>query len=145
MAAIRGKNTRPELTVRRLLYSKGYRFRLHGKDLPGRPDIVFSARRKIIEIMGCFWHRHPHCSFATNPLTRKDFWRSKFKLNVSRDAENKRLLESLGWCVLVIWECEVDGTDLPERLSSFLGPPRFLRMAPSCGFPRLEKLGMKEL
>lgn len=129
MAAIKGKNTRPELTVRQLLHARGYRFRLHSKDLPGRPDIVFSARRKIIEIMGCFWHRHPGCAFAANPLTRKEFWQSKFDTNVSRDIENKRLLESMGWRVLVIWECEVDGPNLSDRLCCFLGPPRFLPVA----------------
>lgn len=126
MAAIKGKNTRPELIVRQLLHARGYRFRLHLKDLPGRPDIVFSARRRIIEIMGCFWHRHPGCVFATSPSTRKEFWQSKFETNVSRDAENMCLLESLGWRVLVIWECEVIGSDLPERLRGFLGRPRFL-------------------
>ena len=124
MAAIRGKDTKPELVVRRLLHSLGYRYRLHGRDLPGKPDIVLAARRKIVEIRGCFWHRHPGCPLAAVPVTRADFWQKKFSRNVARDAENLAALERLGWDVLVVWECEAGAPELRVRLENFLGPAR---------------------
>jgi DNA mismatch endonuclease Vsr len=123
MAAISGKNTRPEMQVRRLAHRLGYRYRLHVRDLPGRPDIVFPARRKIIEIRGCFWHRHPGCVLAATPGTRADFWQEKFRATVARDARNITALEARGWAVMVIWECEVKEIALRERLSTFLGRP----------------------
>lgn len=125
MGRIRGKNTKPELFVRRLLHRLGYRFRTHSKELPGRPDIVFSARRRVVFVHGCFWHRHD-CDRAYVPKTRSEFWQRKFRRNVERDREDQDRLQSLGWQVLVIWECEInpDG-DLEKRLTDFLGPCRY--------------------
>ncbi len=122
MRAIRATNTKPEVTVRRLLHSMGYRFRLHRRDLPGKPDIVFSGRMKVIEVRGCFWHRHsePGCRNAVLPRSRADWWRTKLDSNVARDARNLSLLEGLGWSVLVLWECQLVLPGLPERLRVFL-------------------------
>ena len=122
MSRIRGKNTEPELMVRRLIHGLGYRYRLHVRDLPGRPDIVFPSRRKIIEVRGCFWHRHPGCSLAAIPATRVDFWEAKLSGTVARDAKNLAALESSGWNVMVLWECEISETHLADRLRRFLGP-----------------------
>jgi DNA mismatch endonuclease Vsr len=122
MRAIRGKNTRPELRVRKLLYGLGYRYRVHCRDLPGRPDIVFKGRRKVIEVRGCFWHQHG-CKNSVLPVARRDFWRAKLAANVSRDQRNCASLRSLGWATLVIWECEIaQDRELKGRLKRFLGP-----------------------
>ena len=123
MAAISGKNTRPEILVRGVAHRMGYRFRLHDKELPGRPDIVFPGRRRIIEVRGCFWHRHPGCFCSASPGTRAQFWQAKFLATVARDARNLASLEELGWKVMVVWECEADDDRLSERLRGFLGPP----------------------
>jgi DNA mismatch endonuclease Vsr len=109
----------------------GYRYRLHAKGLPGRPDIVFPGRRKIVEVRGCFWHRHPGCGRAATPTTRAGFWRAKFQATVARDADNLALLQASGWAVMIIWECEVKDANLAERLRNFLGPPR-AHQQPSC-------------
>lgn len=122
MAAIRGKDTKPEMIVRRLLHRLGYRYRLHAANLPGRPDLVFAARRKAIEIRGCFWHRHAGCLKAATPATRAEFWQAKFTATVERDLRNEAALVSLGWSLLVVWECEVTGPAIVERLVDFLGP-----------------------
>lgn len=124
MSANVGRNTGPELAVRRILHVMGYRYRIHGATLPGRPDIVFSRRRKVIEVRGCFWHRHPGCPAAATPATRPEFWADKFATTVARDARNLAALETAGWRVLVIWECELGDPRLSGRLLSFLGPPR---------------------
>jgi DNA mismatch endonuclease Vsr len=124
MSAIGGKNTRPEIAIRKLAYAMGYRYRLHVKGLPGQPDIVFPVRRKIIEVRGCFWHRHPDCAMSANPATRQEFWQAKFAATVARDSRNLAALEASGWQVLVIWECELRDVHISERLRSFLGPPR---------------------
>lgn len=124
MAAITGKNTRPEMIVRRLVHRMGYRYRLHAANLPGRPDLVFPGRRKIIEVRGCFWHRHPGCALTATPATRSDFWQAKFQATVSRDACNLIALEASGWAVMVIWECELKNPLLANRIRTFLGPPR---------------------
>lgn len=126
MSAVRGKGTKPELLVRRLLHRLGYRYRLHRKDLPGRPDIVFLRRRKAIEVRGCFWHQHPDpsCRKARPPASNQDFWNDKLRRNVERDALNLRKLGDADWEVLVLWECEVMETDLARRLTNFLGTPR---------------------
>lgn len=117
MRQVRGKDTAPELVVRRLLHSLGYRFRLHRADLPGHPDIVLSRRRKIIFVHGCFWHRHPRCRKTTTPATNREFWMSKFRHNVERDKRKTCQLQLLGWEVLVVWECETrDLERLKERL-----------------------------
>nr|WP_082700674.1 very short patch repair endonuclease [Magnetospirillum sp. XM-1] len=106
MAAIKGKNTKPELVVRRLVWGLGFRYRLHGRNLPGRPDLVFPGRRKVIFVHGCFWHRHDGCRLAYKPSTRAEFWQEKFDLNRQRDLDAVNALEDLGWTVLIIWECQ---------------------------------------
>lgn len=136
MAAIKGADTRPELIIRRLLHAAGYRYRLHLRTLPGRPDIVFPARQKVIEVMGCFWHRHAGCPRAAMPATRADFWQTKFERNVARDTRNIAALNEAGWHVLVIWECEVSHGGIADRLRDFLGPPRFqIEDRPTSLFP----------
>jgi DNA mismatch endonuclease (patch repair protein) len=106
MSGIRGKNTAPELMVRSYLHRAGLRFRLHRKGLPGRPDLVLPRYEAIVEVRGCFWHRHPGCRFATTPSSNKAFWQTKFKENTSRDRLNARRLSRMGWRVFTIWECE---------------------------------------
>jgi DNA mismatch endonuclease (patch repair protein) len=128
MAAIRGKDTKPEMAVRRLLHALGYRYRLHRKDLPGKPDIVLPGRRKAIEIRGCWWHRHPDpcCPNVAMPKTRVDFWSAKFEANVARDHRNEVALHEMGWDLLILWECEVKALEsLADRLTAFLGPVNF--------------------
>jgi DNA mismatch endonuclease Vsr len=123
LAAVAGKDTAPELRVRRLLHRMGFRFRLHRRDLPGTPDIVLAGRRKIIEVRGCFWHRHPDpaCRNAVLPKVRAAWWAEKLARNVARDERNLAALNDAGWSVLVLWECEVkDESLLADRLRSFL-------------------------
>ena len=121
MARIRSRDTQPELTVRRLLYSLGYRYRLHRSDLPGSPDICFPARKKVIFVHGCFWHRHDGCARATTPKTRTSFWEEKFRKNVIRDRRNITGLVELGWETMVVWECETKDLErLAPRLVRFL-------------------------
>lgn len=111
MSGIRSKNTKPEMIVRSWLHSHGYRFRLHRKDLPGRPDLVLPKWNTVILINGCFFHHHPGCRLAYIPKTRTEWWIEKFKVNEERDTRNIEELEALGWQVLVIWECQVrDGS-----------------------------------
>ena len=107
MSAIKSKNTKPEIAVRKLLHSMGYRFRLHRKDLPGSPDIVLPKYKTVIFVHGCFWHRHENCKYASTPKTRKEFWENKFKLNLKRDADVQEKIKSIGWQSVVIWECEI--------------------------------------
>lgn len=107
MSGIRSKNTKPELQVRRLLFSLGYRFRLHRKELPGTPDIVMPSRRVAIFVHGCFWHRHNNCSLAKLPKTNSEFWMKKLSGNIRRDKEKYRELARCGWRILVVWECAV--------------------------------------
>lgn len=124
MAAIRGRDTGPELRVRRLLHKLGYRYRLHEPRLPGRPDIAFPGRKKVIEVRGCFWHCHdsPSCRKAKLPATRSSFWSAKLDSNVARDRRNIEALTALGWSTLIVWECELRNEDeLQRRLTSFLG------------------------
>ena len=117
MAAIRGRDTTPELKVRRMLHRLGYRFRLHRRDLPGTPDIVLPRYRTVIFVHGCFWHRHPGCRFATRPRTRSGFWEEKFRQNISRDSRQQSGIAAMGWRVIVVWECELrDPGVLAERL-----------------------------
>ena len=117
MSRIRGKDTTPELVVRSALHRMGFRFRLHKKDLPGRPDIVLSRYRTAVFVHGCFWHRHPGCTKAYTPKSRIRFWQSKFDQNVKRDAAVRDQLERLGWNVVVVWECEVSELGFEERLA----------------------------
>ena len=107
MSGIRGKNTKPELLVRSLLFKAGYRFRLHRKDLPGTPDIVMPGRRVAIFIHGCFWHRHYSCSLARLPKSNAEFWKTKLSGNELRDQTKYRDLANIGWRILVIWECAI--------------------------------------
>ena len=122
MAAIRGKDTHPEMKVRRLLHRFGYRYVLHGKNLPGKPDLVFPSRRKAIFVHGCYWHCHD-CRFGSVvPKTNTAFWQEKRAKNVTRDLEQERALTSQGWSVLVVWECETKApASLWPKLSGFLG------------------------
>ena len=120
MAKIRGVDTKPELFVRKALYARGYRYRLHAKDLPGRPDLVFRKRRAVVFVHGCFWHRHG-CKKTTHPKSRHDYWQEKFASNVARDKRNQEQLTEDGWRVFVVWECELE--EALDRLAAFLGPP----------------------
>lgn len=115
MSRIKNRDTKPELIVRSLLHRKGYRFRLHRKDLPGKPDITLPRFKTVIFVHGCFWHRHEGCRYAYNPKSRVDFWQKKFSCNVIRDQEVQNALLELGWKVYVIWECETKKTELLER------------------------------
>lgn len=107
MAAVHSKDTAPELVLRRLLHALGYRYRLHGGDLPGRPDLVFPARRKVIFVHGCFWHRHAGCKYTTTPKTRRRFCAQKFASNTRRDARSIRELGNKGWQSLIVWQCQL--------------------------------------
>jgi DNA mismatch endonuclease (patch repair protein) len=121
MSRIRGANTKPEIRVRSLLHHMGYRFRLHRKDLPGKPDIVLPKYETVIFVHGCFWHRHPDCQFAYTPKSRVEFWTKKFARNVERHDEVEAELTSLGWNVVVVWECETrDEETLYELLTERL-------------------------
>jgi DNA mismatch endonuclease, patch repair protein len=121
MAKIRSKNSMPEMLVRRLVHSLGYRYRLHCTDLPGTPDIVFRGLRKIILMHGCFWHGHPRCPNNRMPKSRLDFWVPKITGNRKRDLKNARELRKQGWSILVIWECQTkNAKKLLDRVSSFL-------------------------
>jgi len=106
MAQIRAKNTAPEKLVRSFLHNMGYRFRLHRKDLPGKPDIVLPKYKKIIFVHGCFWHQHKGCKRATMPKSNKRYWKNKLENNIKKDIINRNELKRLGWEVLIIWECE---------------------------------------
>ena len=106
MSAIKSKNTKPEIKVRKVLHSMGYRFRLHSKDLPGSPDIVLPKYKTVIFVHGCFWHRHENCKYASTPKTRKEFWNKKFTENKKRDSEIQEKIKILDWRSVVIWECE---------------------------------------
>ena len=117
MSAIKSKNTKPEIAVRKLLHSMGYRFRLHRKDLPGSPDIVLPKYKTVIFVHGCFWHRHENCKYASTPKTRKEFWENKFKANLKRDLEIQEKIKNLDWRSVVIWECETRSfDDLRKRI-----------------------------
>jgi DNA mismatch endonuclease (patch repair protein) len=122
MRRIKGWDTRPELLVRRLAHAMGYRYRLHRKDLPGKPDLVFGPRRKVIFVHGCFWHQHEGCRGGRVPESNTDYWVPKLRRNTERDAAARAALEARGWGVLTIWDCETrDESALRMRLSSFLG------------------------
>ena len=124
MRAVKGRDTSLEMTIRRLIYSMGYRYRLHRKDLPGTPDLVFSSRRSVLFLNGCFWHGHDCKRGARVPKTNVDYWRNKIARNISRDMQNQAALQAQGWRVLVIWECQIkDESALKRRLLAFLGPP----------------------
>lgn len=121
MAGIKGKNTKPEMIVRRLVHGMGFRFRLHRKDLPGSPDLVFPRLKKVIFVHGCFWHRHPECRLAYTPKSNTQFWLRKLEGNMRRDAIAVQALSTLGWRVLIVWECEVANLPvLREKVNLFM-------------------------
>lgn len=115
MRAIKGRDTLPEVIVRKWLYANGYRFRCQYRKVPGHPDVALPKLRTLIEIRGCFWHRHPNCSAATMPKTNRLFWRTKFKANVARDARHEKEWTALGWNVIIIWECGLRTEKARER------------------------------
>lgn len=121
MAQVKSKDTKPELAVRRLLHGLGYRYRLHRKDLPGKPDLVFPARHKAVFIHGCFWHSHAGCERARLPSSNKDYWHAKLRRNRERDERNLILLQQEGWKPFVMWECELaDLEAIARNLTDFL-------------------------
>ena len=126
MRRVRGKDTAPELLVRRMVHKMGFRFRLHRKDLPGTPDLVFPRFHAVIFVHGCFWHRHPdpHCHLARMPKSRLDFWEPKLTGNRLRDLRDQAALKAAGWRILVVWECELgDKEQLQNRIKAFLEKP----------------------
>lgn len=121
MRRVRSVDTTPEMTVRRLTHALGYRYRLHKKDLPGKPDLVFASKKKVIFVNGCFWHGHPCKRGNRIPKTNREYWLKKIRGNVERDAANLKQLQLLGWSVLNIWECETrDRAWLEKRIAGFL-------------------------
>jgi DNA mismatch endonuclease, patch repair protein len=122
MRRIRGKDTRPEMLVRRLVHSMGYRYRLHAASLPGKPDLVFAGRRRVIFVHGCFWHQHVGCAGSHIPKSNRGYWRPKLERNRARDAEHLKALRTDGWRCLILWECELrDHVVLRGRITRFLG------------------------
>lgn len=121
MAQVKSKGMKPEMQVRRLLHGLGYRYRLHRKDLPGRPDIVFPSRRKIVFVNGCFWHKHAGCPRVRIPATNRDYWLAKLERNRARDERNLALLQADGWAAMTVWECQLkDIAAVTESLTQFL-------------------------
>lgn len=124
MRAVKSANTTPELVVRRLVHAQGYRYRLHRRDLPGQPDLVFARLGRAVQVHGCFWHRHACEAGRSTPATRLDYWQAKFARNVARDRRSLRALRRRGWSVLVVWECQTrlsNRAALERRLARFLG------------------------
>jgi DNA mismatch endonuclease, patch repair protein len=127
MAGIQGKNTKPELVLRHALHRLGLRYRLHVSGLPGRPDIVMPKYRAVVQVQGCFWHRHECCSFATTPTSNIPFWTTKFADTVRRDRRNVEALRQLGWRVAVVWECSINkqgGNAVATRIATWLSSRR---------------------
>ncbi|MBB4279304.1 very short patch repair endonuclease [Rhizobium mongolense] len=123
MSGIRGKNTGPELAVRKTAHALGYRFRLHRKDLPGSPDLVFPRKNTVVFVHGCYWHRHEGCRHCYTPKSNIEFWAAKFKKNIARDERVREELEQRGWRVVTLWECETaDEDDLRIRLKEVFRP-----------------------
>lgn len=120
MSHIKSKNTKPEITVRKIIYSLGYRYRLHRKDLPGKPDLAFIKKKKVIFINGCFWHGHSGCKKSALPDTNYEFWNDKIKNNVNRDTLNYQRLKDMGWKYLVIWQCELKNDNLENIKSDII-------------------------
>lgn len=124
MGRIRGRDTAPEVAVRSLLHRAGFRFRLHLKTLPGKPDIVLRSRQAVIFVHGCFWHRHEGCKQCYSPKSNIPFWEAKFAGNIERDEKNTRALKSAGWKVIIAWECELSNpTKLEAKLKRLLQKP----------------------
>jgi len=122
MASVRSKDTKPEIKVRRLVHGLGYRYRLHRKELPGNPDLVFPSRKKVIFVHGCFWHGHKNCPAAKRPLSNQDYWLPKLDRNKKRDQAHADKLRKLGWGILTVWECQTkDEKKLETTIKNFLG------------------------
>ncbi|MBN2402764.1 MAG: DNA mismatch endonuclease Vsr [Spirochaetes bacterium] len=117
MSRIRHKDTKPEIIVRKFLHSKGLRYRLHDKKLPGKPDLVLKKYNTVVQIHGCFWHRHKGCKYFVIPKTRTEWWLNKINDNINRDKENKKKLKKLGWKTFVIWECKLRGNKRADTLN----------------------------
>ncbi|ABM18799.1 very short patch repair endonuclease [Pseudomonas indoloxydans] len=124
MRAVRSRDTKPELTVRRFLHAAGLRYLLHDRRLPGSPDLVFPKYRTVVFVHGCFWHQHPNCAAASRPQTNTEYWSRKLTRNVERDERNRAELEASGWTVLVIWECEIRKRDALDRLAKAIRSSR---------------------
>ena len=143
MSGIRGRNTRPELTIRQLLFASGFRFRLHRKDLPGKPDIVLPKYRVAIFVHGCFWHRHSGCRFATTPRSNQEFWLAKLEANRLRDQRNVEALQRSGWRVLEVWECAtrlLESPLLQKELARLVrASDEFASLEPRLGKPKRRK------
>ncbi len=121
MAAVRSKDTKPEMMIRRLVYSMGYRYKLHSDALPGKPDLVFSSKKKVVFVHGCFWHGHNGCNKAQLPKSRTDFWQDKIENNVRRDKRVKRALNRKGWRYLIIWQCQINNLEkVKAKIYTFL-------------------------
>lgn len=120
MSQIKGKNTKPEMLVRKFLFANGIRYRLHDKKLPGKPDMVFPKFKKVIFIHGCFWHRHENCQYFNIPKTRTEWWLNKINTNKKKDTENTLSLKKLGWKVITIWECELKPNIKDKKLTSII-------------------------
>lgn len=121
MRSVHSRDTKPEMLVRRLVHSMGFRYRLHRKDLPGKPDLVFLSRKKVVFVHGCFWHRHPGCGMARLPKSNQDFWLPKLSANRDRDIKIEKELFASGWRVLTVWECELkDVEQLKAKILEFL-------------------------
>ncbi|MDP0494923.1 MAG: very short patch repair endonuclease [Verrucomicrobiota bacterium JB024] len=121
MSRVKAKDTKPEMTLRRLVHGLGFRYRLHRRDLPGTPDLVFPGRGAVIFMHGCFWHRHPGCGLTRMPKSRVEFWRTKLEANRERDLRHQRELAEMGWRVLVVWECELRDLDaVARKVEAFL-------------------------
>lgn len=124
MSKIKGKNTGPEMIVRKYLFREGFRYRIHQKNLPGHPDIVLKKYNTVILIHGCFWHQHPGCRLCRTPKTRQDYWIPKIERNVQRDEEHLTALKHLGWNVITVWECDLHKKKLEETLANLVGKIR---------------------
>jgi DNA mismatch endonuclease, patch repair protein len=121
MSRVRSMDTKPEMTVRRLVHRMGFRYRLHNRKLPGNPDLVFARRGKIIFVHGCFWHRHGSCKNTRWPKSKLDFWKPKLEENQRRDLANQKALRKAGWKLLIVWECQLkDQEKLAEKINRFL-------------------------
>ena len=147
MAGIRGKDTKPELVLRRALHHLGLRYRLHVSGLPGRPDMALPKYRAAIEVQGCFWHRHQNCEFCTDPASNKDFWKTKFDETVNRDKRNLAALQKLGWRVAVVWECSIkeQGAEVVAgRLAAWLRSGRSFKEISSRNSTRVSRPSAKK-
>jgi DNA mismatch endonuclease (patch repair protein) len=127
MSGIRGKNTRPEIIVRQYLHRAGLRFRLHDRNLPGKPDLVFPKYRAVVQVHGCFWHQHRGCKYAYTPATNTSFWLEKLRGNVERDKRAELALQDLGWKVLTVWECQVSNARVLHDLCAAIIDPAHTR------------------